>query len=244
MVEGGPHEYFVWATMPYGYTRAPFIAKTLMKPLVSTWRKMGRKIVVFYDDSMAVGNEKTELKKQALQIQCDLLRAGLVPGVKKCIWNPSKVLEWNGLIFDFEKGGISVMNHRMGHTTEKIKNILGKVAKSNISRSCTIPRTIKLNAPSAWGEATLRSKMLQTFINIRHFQESQWEKQISSDFPALFEKGKDELKFWQKNIEKMNFRPFHEPNPNCLGWVDASDSAVGGILVVLKTGGVKTMPVF
>jgi hypothetical protein len=43
MVEGGPHEYFVWATMPYGYTRAPFIAKSLMKPLVSRWRKWDAK---------------------------------------------------------------------------------------------------------------------------------------------------------------------------------------------------------
>jgi hypothetical protein len=27
-------EMFVWATMPYSYTRAPFIAKELIKPLV------------------------------------------------------------------------------------------------------------------------------------------------------------------------------------------------------------------
>ena len=97
-----------------------------MKPLVSKWRKLGCKIVVFYDDGMAVGQNQTELKKHALQIQCDLLRAGLVPGVKKCVWNPTKVLAWNGLIFDFEKRGISVMDHRMNHTTEKIGNILQK----------------------------------------------------------------------------------------------------------------------
>jgi hypothetical protein len=53
--------------------------------------------VVFYDDGMAVGNDYNLLKKQGLQIQCDLLRAGLVPGVTKCIWEPVSVVQWNGL---------------------------------------------------------------------------------------------------------------------------------------------------
>jgi hypothetical protein len=85
MVDNGPHCYFVWARVPYGYTRAPYIAKSLMKPLITKWRRLGFKIVVFYDDGMAVSHSQTELKKQGLQIQYDLLRAGLVPGVTKCV---------------------------------------------------------------------------------------------------------------------------------------------------------------
>jgi len=38
MADGQDHSYFVWDTVPYGYTRAPYIAKSLMKPLVSRWR--------------------------------------------------------------------------------------------------------------------------------------------------------------------------------------------------------------
>jgi len=134
MVEGGPHEYFVWATMPYEYTRAPFIAKNIMKPLVARWRKLGCKIVVFYDDGRAVGKTEALLKKQSLQIQCDLLRAGLVPGVKKCLKIPTKLLAWNGLVFDFVKGGISTMEHRMTYTKEKISLILEKWSLSLLER--------------------------------------------------------------------------------------------------------------
>jgi hypothetical protein len=39
MNDDEPHTYFVWATMPYGYTRAPYIAKMLMKPLIQKWRQ-------------------------------------------------------------------------------------------------------------------------------------------------------------------------------------------------------------
>ena len=81
MADDEDHSYFIWETVPYGYTRAPYIAKSLMKPLVSRWRKKGIKIVVFYDDGMAVADSPIFLREAALQIFCDLLRAGLVPGV-------------------------------------------------------------------------------------------------------------------------------------------------------------------
>jgi hypothetical protein len=47
MEDGKEPEMFVWSTMPYGYTRAPFIAKELIKPVVAKWRRLDAKIVVF-----------------------------------------------------------------------------------------------------------------------------------------------------------------------------------------------------
>ncbi len=99
MAEGEAHTYFVWTTLPYGYTRAPYIARQIMKPLIAKWRRLGALVVVFYDDGMAVSDDKEFLKKFAVQMQCDLLKAGLVPGVNKCIWDPKGIIEWNGLRF-------------------------------------------------------------------------------------------------------------------------------------------------
>jgi hypothetical protein len=73
---------------------------------------------------MAVADSKQILKKQALQIQCDLLRAGLAPGVTKCIWKPSNSIQWNGLVFEFQKRGILIMDHRLEHMREKVNNLL------------------------------------------------------------------------------------------------------------------------
>ncbi len=121
----GP-EYFVWRTMPYGYTRAPYIARELMKPLISRWRKLGVKIVVFYDDGMAVGDCPILLLRSSLQIHCDLLRAGLVPGFDKCIWMPSTQIPWTGLVFDFLKKGISVKERRIQEALEGITLLKAK----------------------------------------------------------------------------------------------------------------------
>jgi hypothetical protein len=93
-----------------------------MKPLITKWRKLGCKIVVFYDDGMAVSHSQSELKKQGLQIQCDLLRAGLVPGVTKCVWSPCRIVHWNGLTFNFENRGIAVMPHRIEHLLSNIES--------------------------------------------------------------------------------------------------------------------------
>jgi hypothetical protein len=64
----GKKTYFVWRTMPYGYTRAPYIARQLMKPLISIWRRLGAYTVVFYDDGMAVSNDSNHLTKVSLQM--------------------------------------------------------------------------------------------------------------------------------------------------------------------------------
>ena len=34
------------------------------------------------------------LEKVSIEMQCDLLMAGLVPGVDKCVWDPTEVVNW------------------------------------------------------------------------------------------------------------------------------------------------------
>jgi hypothetical protein len=104
---------FVWKTMPYGYTRAPFLARNLMKPLIAKWRNLNTKIVVFYDDGMAVHENFGELKKISLQIQADLINAGLIPGVNKCVWTPVQKVDWNGLEFDLKEKTLKILDHRI-----------------------------------------------------------------------------------------------------------------------------------
>ena len=71
--------YFVWNVLPYGYTRAPLIARDLIKPLIIHWRKMSFLICVLFDDGMSVSDNYEFSKKCYLQIQCDLLRVDLFP---------------------------------------------------------------------------------------------------------------------------------------------------------------------
>ena len=44
-------------------------------------------IVVYVDDGMSVSGDIKFLQKASLQIQCDLLRVGFIPGVEKCFFS-------------------------------------------------------------------------------------------------------------------------------------------------------------
>ena len=242
MEDGCNHDYFVWETIPYGYTRAPFIAKSLMKPLVTRWRRMGIKIVVFYDDGMAVGRNAQLLRRMSLQIQCDLLRAGLVPGVGKCIWLPEKTVSWNGLIFDFVNFGLKVMPHRIDHAKEKTNMILENWPNGSYRDIAQFLGQLNSMHPVLAGNATLYTKMLQAIVNIRHFHDYPWTGIINSVSGTLLEAAFSELKFWKENMDTKNFRPFKDPLPDACGWVDASDRAIGGVLVRLLPLELKAVP--
>ncbi len=57
MQDNADHEYFVWATLPYGYARATYIAKQADKEvLIAKWCKLGEIVLVFYNNSMAVAD--------------------------------------------------------------------------------------------------------------------------------------------------------------------------------------------
>ena len=135
------------------------------------------------------------------------------------------------------------MEHRMCHAVEKISDLLKSWPKVTFREISQFLGQLNSMHAVLKGQAMIRSKNLQTFVNIRHFNDYSWEAEICSDFPALFEKGKEELKYWLKNIQNLNFRPFLEPDPNCMGWVDASDHAVGGYLALISPGGCTPMPV-
>jgi len=193
--------------------------------------------VVFYDDGMAIGNVGQDLRRAALQIQCDLLRAGLVPGVGKCTWVPTPVIAWNGLVFDFLTKGISVMSHRLDHANEKIRELLENWPRVSYRHISQFLGQLNSMHPVLMGQATLRSKMLQTIVNIRHFNGYSWDDIVKVDGQGLLEQAKFELLFWKDNLPGMNFRPFEEKATEWYAWVDASDVAVGGVLVELETGG-------
>ena len=42
-------------------------------------------------------------------MHCDLIRAGLIPGLEKYKWYPTKLIDWNGLTFDFNRKCVSMI---------------------------------------------------------------------------------------------------------------------------------------
>ena len=226
--------FFVWNVMPYGYTRAPLIVRDLIKPLITHWRKMKIFICVVFDDGMAVSKDEKFLEQCSLQIQCDLIRAGLFPGFQKCQWKPVKRLIWLGLEWDLENGSFSIRRRRIDELYENLKKLLDSwpvVTYRDVSRLVG-----RLNSmyPVLDGKEQLHSRFLQTLINNRHYNNYPWDDYIVLSFHGLFELAREELIFWNKNLERENIRMFEEKSATSLGWVDASATAIGGIILKMN----------
>ncbi len=224
----GDHKFFVWRTLPYGYTRAPYIARALMKPLVAKWRALGICTVVFYDDGMAVGDDKILLLRNSLQMQCDLIRAGLIPGVNKCVWMPVQQVDWNGFCFNLKESCISILDKRISSTLSSIDDIKKswpKITFRDLSR--TIGKIVSMQ-PVFQGITQIRTKMLQTFLAIRGYKNLSWDDIISADFAPLFTKAYQELGFWQTFLLTKNFRAIKLKKVDWIVWTDASDYAIAG----------------
>jgi Reverse transcriptase (RNA-dependent DNA polymerase) len=222
-------QFFVWTTLPFGYNRAPYIARSIMKPLISKWRSLGAQCVIFYDDGMCVHNDKILLRKLALQIQCDLLRAGLLPGIEKCVWEPVPVLDWNGLRFDFGAGGIAILPDRIDKLFEQLNELLHQWPDVTYRDLARLVGRIMSMAPVFGGLVQIRTKMSQTFVNIRHFNEYDWDTKIFSNFGPLYTETFAEFLFWKDYIHSNNFTSFRHKAIHWTGWTDASSHAVAGI---------------
>jgi Reverse transcriptase (RNA-dependent DNA polymerase)/RNase H-like domain found in reverse transcriptase len=233
-IRPGKTAYFVWKTMPYGYTRAPYIARQLMKPLIANWRKLGAYVIVFYDDGMAVAADRDYLSKLSLQMQCDLLRAGLVPGINKCLWEPVQVLDWNGLQFDFLRRGFAIKQSRIDSLQESLNHIEEHWPKVTFR---TVARCVgKINSlyPVFGDTVQLRTRMLQTFTNIRHYTDIGWDEPIRAEYVPLYFLAYDEILYWKNVIFSKNFKSFDTPKPVWLCWSDASDKAIGACAIKFK----------
>ena len=237
---------FVWTVMTFGYTRAPFIARSLMKPLIKKWRMLHILVAVFYDDGFSVSHDPHFLKKASLQIQCDLLRAGLVPGFNKCKWNPTTSIDWIGLRWDFNLSGILIIPRRMERCKKMREYLIQKWPKVSFRDVAKFLGQLTSMIPVLEGKIALHSRMLQLIVNFRKFYEAYWDDKIFCDEyeDILFSLAKKELIFWENNIEKLNLRHFKLEKPSSIGWVDASNEAAGGFVCnLLPTSNNENWPV-
>ena len=59
-------------------------------------------------------------------MHCDLIRAGLIPGLEKYKWYPTKLIDWNGLTFDFNRKCVSIKADRILDIKSLLKTFLHK----------------------------------------------------------------------------------------------------------------------
>jgi hypothetical protein len=88
--------------------------------------------------------------------------------------------------------------------------------------------------PVFQGMAQIKTRMLQTIVNIRHFDSLNSDQPIRVSYVPLLVEAKLELFFWKGFILAKNSRVFAHLPPALIAWSDASDMAIGGFVAELE----------
>ena len=97
----GTVRYFCFASLPFGLSSAPYVFTKCLRPVVKFWRSNGIKIVVFLDDGCGQGDSLPMAEENLLFVQSSLSSAWSFAISVKSLWNPTQVLVWLGLNWDF-----------------------------------------------------------------------------------------------------------------------------------------------
>jgi hypothetical protein len=168
------------------------------------------------------------------QINCDLLRAGLVPGVGKCIWEPVSIVDWNGLTFDFVKKELKIMDRRIQKTILSAVELRASWPYVSYRTVARFVGKIMSMHPVFIGLEQIKTRKLQSIVNIRNYKNLSWDNVVKVDFAPILVFALNEIDYWIANITAKNARKFTVPVSNTVAWTDASEVAIGGLAVKLQ----------
>jgi len=101
-------KYFQYTCLPFGLTSAPRVFTKVMRPVISFLRKRGNISVQYLDDLLLL-SKTLEGCKSNIQNTIDCFtKLGLIINYKKSDLNPSKSIQYLGLIFNSQEMTISL----------------------------------------------------------------------------------------------------------------------------------------
>ena len=219
----GKVKYGYYTVFPFGLRDIPYLFTKIFRVLIRHWRGSGLLCLKFLDDGICFSSSKDKAQEASRKVRRDLLKAGAFWSVKKSVWEPVKVCEWLGVVWDAEKASISVAPHRV----EKILSTCAKLMSCSFSPVKSLASfTGQINSLSliVGNCCSLTTRCSQQTIAAAPTWRSQVK--ISSNIVT-------ELKFWKENLVSLNSRCCDIQKPPTFLHViasDASNSGVGSLL--------------
>ena len=215
--------YAVYNVGPFGLCDLPFLFTKIFRVLVRHWRSCSMPVVKFLDDGICFGDNDQEAEEFSVHVRKDLYCAGAFWSVKKSNWVPSHKCEWLGITWDSNEGSIAAAPHRV----EKIKKTASELLSADICHIKALASFVgQINSLSVivGNCSALTTRCSQQAIAAA----DSWDSQI-----VISHRIKQELNFWQENLESLNKRNLFVERPPCAINIiesDASDSGCGSLL--------------
>ena len=124
-VEGG-HDFYKYLALPFGYRNAGAIMQALTTPIVRYLRGAGVTMNLYIDDFLILGEGEEELKDKVELVVLVFELAGYRFAWDKSSLTPSKVVEYLGLVLDFQSMTYSIDADKRKHIRQMVVDVLHK----------------------------------------------------------------------------------------------------------------------
>ena len=227
----GVTRYFQFKVLPFGLTSGPYICKKLFKPLVNKWRQAGIKIVLFFDDGALCHRSFQICGEHSQIVKNDLLKAHILPNMKKSEWFPKTSCTWLGFFWNFENATVSVSAERVSKLFKKLYQFKKSPCMTTKVVASIVGSVVSMKLILG-DRAVFLTRFLQTLVNYREERNFPWTKVVDFSILEHFPRAEAEVDFLLENFESLDLKNFASESlsTDYVIFGDASDIKAGGYL--------------
>jgi hypothetical protein len=97
-------QYYVYNSLPFGFSTAPWVFSKVMRELLMHWRRGGIRLLPYLDDFLFMAKGFKQRAMLAKKVEADFFRAGLRINVPTCRSHPVRQRRQLGFDMDFADG--------------------------------------------------------------------------------------------------------------------------------------------
>ena len=211
--------------LPFGFSSAPYVFTSILKPLQKSWRSQGIPVAIFLDDGLGGGTDFVSAKVNSLVVHSDLLKSGFVPNEEKSLWEPVQVITWLGVVLNTIDGTIKATEERIEKLNAGLVELLSfqPPRKVHVKRVASVTGQIISLSPCVGSVARIMTRFLFSVVNSAR----SWESEVFLSDDSL-----SEISFWKNNLLFLNSKVCWSVQslPVKVTFSDASNSACGAFV--------------
>ncbi|XP_068240109.1 uncharacterized protein [Palaemon carinicauda] len=186
---------------------------------------------MFLDDGYGCSQSLDGSIKLSQHIKNDLLSSGFIPNATKCIWSPTQVLEFLGVMLDSGNSSIFIPGRRLLKCINGISEILNSIKVHRYVHVKKVASCIGqiISMSVVIGKV---SQIMTRNLSIDVLAASHWDQYIK-----ISDESKRQLEFWQISLSELNIKHTNVSfQCSKIVYSDASSTGFAGYAVSAKTG--------
>ena len=217
-------------TLMFGLGPAPRLFTKLLKVPMSLLRRIQIRIVIYIDDMILMAQQLSEIL-MARDTTIYLLQAlGFTMNFEKSILQPSRTLEFLGVLIDSANLTFSIPQGKINSLKALCTKLLQRESTTVRELAKAMGR-LRATAP-AFSPAPLQLRNMQLLMKLALRKNNSYEQKI------ILDKGtKQELTWWLENLEIFNGKAITMKSPDIIISSDASPKGWGAACKGSRTGG-------